>query len=850
MKTKDTTPMMQQWHQCKAEAKDALVFFRLGDFYEAFHDDAVTMAKAIDLTLTKRQDIPMCGVPVHTAELYLDKLVAKGFKIAIAEQMEDPRKTKGIVKRGIVRFVSPGTLVSSELLDEKANNFFISLSQVGGVFGITIIDLTTSEFRVMEIEDKQSLLAEIYRLKPAELLASKRFCESHDDLLEDLKLEFTFVLNRMDNELFEGSKAASALTEHFTGTLEDLNLQGMTALISSAGALLHYLKKDLKINLTHVKKILNEKLSGYMSIDRTTFSNLDLLGNSKTDLSLLKILDKTETPMGARLLTNWMLHPLLSSGKIQDRQDAVEELTRNVDILMDLRALLSDVRDLERLIMKVQSGYSSPRDMGSLKNSLEKVPFIKEVISQLNSSSFEKARNLLEDPAPLTDLIGNAIVDTPPLRLHDGRVFREGYHQELDELYQIAQGSKEWIANYQQRLRQELGIKNLKVGYTRVFGYYIDVTSSQSSKVPGSFQRKQTLVNSERFITDELKHFEHKALSAEERIKAHTASLFEELRKKVSEFDALVHNISRALSAIDVFFSLATVALENNYVRPEVSEDDILEIKDGRHPIIEKGTALSDFIPNDTLLNEKERLYLITGPNMAGKSTYIRQVALLVIMAQMGSFIPAASAKIGIVDKVFSRVGASDDLARGQSTFMVEMSQTAHILNSATSRSLVILDEIGRGTSTYDGISIAWAVAEYLLTTKDKRTKTLFATHYWELTELEEKVPGAVNYQVAVQETDEGIVFLRKIIKGGTDKSYGIHVAKLAGLPFSCIKKAESMLLSLEKENRGKPKKKQTEQLPLFSQKSQVEDEISKIDVNKLSPIEALNTLFKLQQKL
>lgn len=852
----DTTPMMQQWHLCKHQAKDALLLFRLGDFYEAFYEDAKIMSKEIDLTLTQRQNIPMCGVPVHTLEAYLDKLVAKGFKIAIAEQMEDPRNTKGIVKREVVRFVSPGTLIHSDLLSDKTNNFFISLSQIGQSYGLSIIDLTTSEFSALELEDQNELLNEIYKLKPTELLISEKFKKHNEKLLEQLSHEHPFVLNIKENILFDYKSTLDALLYHFSiNTLDSFGLREMPAAISSAGALLNYLKNELSIDLSHVQNLSSEQLKGFMAIDRQSMQNLEILDStSKKSPTLLKLLDETKTPMGARLLASWIKRPLLSQKIIANRQNAIEEYMNQTSSLMQISNLLDQVRDLERLIMRISSGYANPRDFTSLATSLEKIPEIKQTLTPFTSTLIQDNVFHLKETSPIVNLIRNALVENPPLRLHDGDIFKTGYSKELDELKTIRNHSKDWIIKYQQHLRDQLGIKTLKVGFTKVFGYYIDVSKAQSSKVPPNFHRKQTLVNSERFLSEELKEFEHKILTSEERMKALEAKLFEELRSKVSLHQNLVKEIAKAVSHIDALHSLAKVAIRFDYKKPEISDSDSTHIEQGRHPIIEKALGFSDFIPNDTFLNQKERLYLITGPNMAGKSTYIRQVALLTIMAQIGSFIPVQSAKIGIVDKVFSRVGASDDLSRGQSTFMVEMTETANILNNATDRSLVILDEIGRGTSTYDGISIAWAVAEFLLTSEKKRAKTLFATHYWELTKMEGKIPGAINYQVAVKETEGGIVFLRKIIRGGTDKSYGIHVAKLAGLPAALIKKAEQMLYQLENENRKTPKKKtQERQLQLFGsdpENEKILNEVKDLNLDQMTPIQAQKTLYEIKERI
>lgn len=846
------TPMMAQWHACKEQAKDALLFFRLGDFYEAFYEDAQVIAKEMGLTLTARQGTPMCGVPFHTAELYIDKLVAKGFKVAIAEQTEDPKAVKGLVKREIVRIVTPGTLINSQLLSDKKNNFFISIAQIGSVFGLAILDLTTAEFRVLEVEQEGELLDEIFRLRPSELLVSKRFQELHPLFLKELSQSFAFVVN--EKETLDPKLAYAALTAHFkVQNLDGFGLKGQTAAITAAGALLLHLKEELVLSLDHLVSIQAEPPSQTLSIDRASLRNLELT-ESMTDGSskhtLLELLDETRTPMGARLLRHWIKHPLLSVSEIQKRQEAIALFLQKGPLLKKVRELLEPIKDIERLLMKLTARYATPRDLFSLGISLSQVPPLKEVLHSFSCPLIQEALLLLPDFQPLAQKILSQLQENPPLRIGEGDLFRDGVHPELDHLRKLSQESMSWMARYQNTLREQTGIKTLKVNYTKAFGYYIEVSRAQSEKIPAGFQRRQTLVNGERFITEELKQFEHQVLTAEAKSKALETELYEQLRLEVATEAPLLTRAARALAQIDALASLAKVAQERQFVRPVVDESDQLEILQGRHPIIDRAIGTASFIPNDTCLSQSQQMMLITGPNMAGKSTYIRQVALIVILAQIGSYVPAASARIGLIDKVFSRIGASDDLARGQSTFMVEMSETANILNNATSRSLVLLDEIGRGTSTYDGISIAWAVAEYLLTTANKQAKTLFATHYWELTRLETEFPHAQNYQIAVQEAPSGIVFLRKIIRGGTDKSYGIHVAKLAGLPFKAIKRAEEMLLQLETKAPRK-KGKSDEQLPLFAAPAPQEhpalDLLRKLDPNHLSPLQALTQLMELQ---
>lgn len=845
-----TTPMMAQWHACKEECGDALLFFRLGDFYEAFYQDAETIAKAVGLTLTARQGIPMCGVPHHTSEVYIDKLIGHGFKIAIAEQMGDPKLIKGLVERKIVRTVTPGTLINSQLLSDKKPNYFASLSQIGSVFGLSLLDLTTADFSVSEFERLQDVIDELCRIRPAEFLASKRLSKTHPLLFKELSLHFSFLLNEKGDELFDLELAEKTLQDHFRiRSLETFGLRGQVAAITAAGALIAHLKVQLNVPLEPITSIRTEPLSRYMSLDRAALKNLELIESFSEEGSkhtLWHLLDHTATAMGGRALRHWIQHPLLSIAEIQERQDAIEKFLAFPEKAREIRFHLEGVRDIERLMMKTAARYASPRDLLALGLSIAKIPHLRQELSSFPIGSILCS---LEDPNPLAERILQALTEAPPLRIGEGDIFRDGYHQELDSLRSLSRESTSWIARYQIQLREETGIKTLKVGFTKAFGYYIEVTHAQAEKIPASFQRRQTLVGGERFITEELKHFEQKALTAEEKAKALETQLFEELRKEVSSKIELVHAFSREIARIDALLSLALVAKEMGYVRPLIDESTTLHIIKGRHPIIEHAIGKSKFIPNDTFLDQKQQLFLITGPNMAGKSTYIRQVALIVILAQMGSFVPAESAHIGLIDKVFSRIGASDDIARGQSTFMVEMTETANILHNATSRSLVILDEIGRGTSTYDGISIAWAVAEFLLTTPQKQAKTLFATHYWELTRLEKEFPHAINYQVAVQETSQGIVFLRKILPGGTDKSYGIHVAKLAGLPAKALKRAEEMLQELEAKHPKQKKQTPQEQLLFAIQEPDhpLLTEVKNIDVNQLTPMQALQKLMDLQ---
>lgn len=803
------SPMMAQWQACKDAAKDAVLLFRMGDFYEAFHEDAVLLSRELDLTLTRRQEIPMSGVPFHTAEIYIDKLVAKGFRVAIAEQMEDPRKTKGLVRREIVRKVTPGTLINSNLLSEKSNNFFASIVQSGQTLGLAFLDLTTGEFWVSEFSEARELLNEIYRLHPAEFLVSEKFKATHEALFEEIRQTFPFLINTQAEWHFDYQAASQFLNQHFrVYHLEGFGLAGMEAAIKAAGALLKYLQEELCLPIQQIQEIKRYSVSHYMTLDPMTQRNLELtssLQDGSRRNTLLSILDQTQTPMGGRLMHHWVKQPLISSHDIRLRQEGIQTFLNHDLMLNDLRERLIQVKDIERLMIKISAGYATPRDIMALHHSFVPIESLKSLLSHFSNQWIQHEAQKLNPLPEMNQLIAGALTDDPPLRIGEGKIFRDGFHQELDELREISRDSKAWIARYQTELREQTGIKTLKVGFTKMFGYYIEVSRGQAEKMPETFMRRQTLVNAERYISPALKDYESKVLTAEERMQAIESELFQELRQQISQYAKEVIATAQAIGRIDCLSTLAEVAKKNNYCCPIVDEGSSLFIEEGRHPVIEKVCKHEKFVPNDTFLNDQEqRLLVITGPNMAGKSTYLRQVALIAIMAQIGSFVPAKRAQIGIIDKVFTRIGASDNLSRGQSTFMVEMTETANILNNATSRSLVILDEIGRGTSTYDGISIAWSVAEYLLTTEQRMAKTLFATHYWELTKLEEKISGAVNYHVAVHEADDHITFLRKIVKGGTDKSYGIHVARLAGLPLPVIQRAKEILGHLEENANRK----------------------------------------------
>ncbi|MEM8727966.1 MAG: DNA mismatch repair protein MutS [Chlamydiota bacterium] len=840
---KKTSPMMSQWYACKEQAKEALLLFRLGDFYEAFYDDAKLLAETVDVTLTQRQGIPMSGVPAHAVEGYIEKLVDNGFLVAIAEQIEDPKAVKGPFKREVVRIVSPGTLLTS--LPENDNNFFGALALLNQTVALALLDFSTGEFRVMEFSEVKELEDELFRSLPSELLISEKDYRLLSEALEGLKKRLSLRITKRENHGFGHQAALHFLTRHFgVQTLDGFGLQRMTVGVIAAGSLLHYLQEELNLSIAHIKHLSPDHLSSYLLIDRATQRHLELLEplhKRSGHFTLLKLLDQTVTPMGRRLLKSWLIRPLLSVSEIRKRQEAIEELRSR----LTLRDLLRSVRDLERLITRISTGSATPQDLIALKVSLSTAP---EIARNLESTTAFLLKDLLFPPIrPITEKIAQTVVDEPPIKLGEGKVIRPGVGRELDELRSLKSNSQAWIANYQAELREMTGIKTLKIIFSKAFGYCIEVSRGQAEKMPETFARRQTLVNNERFISPELKAYEEKIFTAEEKIHALESTLYQGLVKEIASRSATIHATSKSIAILDTLLALSFVAVKNRYTKPVVDESRTIEIEVGRHPVIE--TSLTDsFIPNDTSLDQN--LVIITGPNMAGKSTYIRQVALITLMAQMGSFVSARKARLGIVDKIFSRIGASDDLSRGQSTFMIEMTETADILNNATPRSLVILDEIGRGTSTFDGISIAWAVAEYLL---KKRCKTLFATHYWELTELEKRHSNVENVHVAVQEAVDRIVFLRKIVAGSTDKSYGIHVARLAGLPPSVVKRAREILRKLEAKDSKTPKspsdtQKELSFSPATPSRREIELEavataLKKLKTDEMTPIEALQTL-------
>jgi DNA mismatch repair protein MutS len=795
------SPMMLQWQQCKEEAKDAILLFRLGDFYEAFHEDAETCAKELELTLTQRQGTPMSGIPAHAAESYITKLVQLGYKVAVAEQIEDPKQTKGLVKRAITRIVTSGTLTSGEL-SAQTNHYIASIAQVGSSFGLAFFDLSTSDFMVTEVSEIEQLRNEICRFRPKELLVSHKCLEKQPHFFDEIKRALSIRIDSLEDWRFEHQLTYGFLTKALkVHSLDGFGLKGLISAINAAGALLAYIQESLHHPLGPIQAIKNYHSTAFMGLDPSTLLNLDLVENSRggKKQTLLSVIDFTETSMGSRKLRDWILQPLQDPEAISERQNAVEELLHEDE----LPFLLKEIRDLKRLITKIATLQASPKDLFSLKLSLQALPKIQEKSAQFTSPLLKHLHHEIDPQQALYETIAKTLSDDPPMKLSDGNCIRTGFDPALDELKSLKNHSEEWLQEYQIQLREQTGIKTLRVGFTRVSGFYIEVSRGQSEKAPESFIRRQTLTNAERYITHELKAYEDKVLRADEQALEIETRLFRELCITAALSAPAILQTAEAIATIDALYSLARAARQNRYTRPLVDDSSMLFIAEGRHPVIEKTLLNEPFTANDTHLDGKEKsLMLITGPNMAGKSTYIRQTALIVLLAHIGSFVPAEKAHIGIVDQLFTRIGANDDLARGQSTFMVEMTETAAILHRTTSRSLVILDEIGRGTSTYDGISLAWSIAEFLLNTPHKQGKTLFATHYFELTRLEQRFPRAVNYNVAVLEEGDHVVFLRKIIRGSADRSYGIHVARLAGLPAPVLKRAQEILQLLEEKER------------------------------------------------
>ena len=866
MKDDSFTPMIQQYLALKQKYPHAILFFRLGDFYETFFEDAKTTSKVLQIVLTAREagnkkKVPMAGIPYHAVDGYLAKLIRAGHKVAICEQMEDPSKAKGLVKREVVRIITPGTVVESSLLEDKGNNYILSFCPGRDKVGFSFLDCSTGEFKVSEVPLDEFII-EVSRLAPSECLLPESVAKDNDWRSNINHKIRTFTPYPDYN--FSPDVATQTLKEHFNVySLDGLGLRGLNLGIGSAGALLDYVKEMEKTKLGHITNIELYSPSDFMFLDEDTQRNLELLrtftGEERKG-TLYSILDSTLTPMGGRLLKRWLLHPLLDVKSINKRLESVEAFTKNTPLLEELRQNLKEVYDLERIISRLDTNVAKGKDLIALKQSLNKIPQIKQILKEcktLPSLMKELAANL-DEVKEVRELIEKAIVDDPPYILTEGDVIKEGYNEELDKLKKASREGKTWIAGLQTKERERTGIKSLKVGFNKIFGYYIEVTTANSSQVPSDYIRKQTLVNCERFITVELKDKESLIIGAEEKMREMEYEIFLQVRLLILKELGRIKNTASVIASLDVLSSLGDVALKNDYCYPDITETGKINIKEGRHPVLEKVMPNDPFIPNDTLLDNKDHeLVIITGPNMAGKSTYIRQIALIVLMAQMGSFIPAKEASISVVDRLFTRIGATDDLTRGRSTFMVEMNETAQILRNATSKSLIILDEIGRGTSTYDGVSIAWAVAEYIH--NNISCKTLFATHYHELTGLVDFLKRAQNYNIGVKESGGKITFIRKILPGAQDKSYGIHVAALAGLPDEVIARANDILKSLEREKfisskKGSARKLKikVDQLTFFSHQTAIHpiiEEIKDLKVEELTLLEALNKLSELKKK-
>ncbi|BFK26943.1 DNA mismatch repair protein MutS [Blautia producta] len=800
------SPMMQHYVKTKEENKDCIIFYRLGDFYEMFFDDAVTTSRELELTLTGKdcgltERAPMCGVPYHAAEVYINRLVAKGYKVAICEQMEDPKEAKGMVRREVIRVVTPGTNLNTQALDETKNNYIMAVVYLSNRFGIAIADVTTGDFMVTEVDKIRTLLDEIYKFSPAEIICNEAFCMSGVDL-DEIKNRLNISLYPLESWYFDDDLCVRTLKEHFhVGTLEGLGLKDYECATIGAGALLTYLLETQKNSLEHMRAITPYITDRFMVIDSSSRRNLELTEALREKVkrgSLLWVLDKTKTAMGARMLRSFIEQPLIDEDAINRRLDALEEINSREMDREEIREYLNPIYDMERLIGRVSYQSANPRDMISFKSSISMIPYIKQLVKSFSTEEMQCVYEDMDDLRDLYTLLESAIVEEPPLAMKEGGIIKDGYNENVDHFREAKTKGKSWLAELEAQEREKTGIRNLKIKYNKVFGYYLEVTNSFKDMVPDYYTRKQTLTNAERYITPRLKELEDMILGAEDKLYALEYELFVEVRNTISREVERIQRTAKAVAKLDTYISLALVASRNNFVRPKINTKGIIDIKNGRHPVVEKMIPNDMFIPNDTYLdNNKNRVSVITGPNMAGKSTYMRQTALIVLMAQIGSFVPAEKANIGIADRIFTRVGASDDLASGQSTFMVEMTEVANILRNATSRSLLILDEIGRGTSTFDGLSIAWAVIEYISNTKILGAKTLFATHYHELTELEGKLAGVNNYCIAVKERGDDIVFLRKIVKGGADKSYGIQVAKLAGVPDIVIERAKELVEEL-----------------------------------------------------
>ena len=875
------SPMMQHYMETKKEYPDCILFYRLGDFYEMFFDDALTVSKELEITLTGKdcglsERAPMCGVPFHALDSYLYRLVQKGYKVAIAEQMEDPRQAKGLVKREVIRVVTPGTITSSQVLDETKNNYLMGIVYMDGIYGISTADISTGDFMVTEVDSDRELFDEINKFSPSEIICNNAFYMSGVDM-DGLKNRYQVVISSLDSRFFGEESCRRILMEHFkVGALVGLGLEDYATGIIAAGAVMQYIYETQKSTLEHITTVTPYSTGQYMVIDTSTRRNLELVETMREKQkrgTLLWVLDKTKTAMGARLLRACIEQPLIHRDEIIRRQNAVEELNMNYISREEICEYLNPIYDLERLIGRISYKTANPRDLIAFRSSLEMLPYIKRILGEFNSELLAELGRELDPLQDIFRLIGDAIVEEPPITVREGGIIKDGYNQEADKLRQAKTEGKNWLAELEAREKEKTGIKTLKVKFNKVFGYYFEVTNSFKDQVPDYYIRKQTLTNAERFTTDELKQLEDIIMGAEEKLVSLEYDLFCEVRDKIGAEVIRIQKTAKSIAGIDVFCSLSVVATRRNYVKPSINDKGVIQIKNGRHPVVEQMMRDDMFVANDTFLdNGKNRLSVITGPNMAGKSTYMRQVALIVLMAQLGSFVPAQEADIGICDRIFTRVGASDDLASGQSTFMVEMTEVANILRNATRNSLLVLDEIGRGTSTFDGLSIAWAVIEHISNSKLLGAKTLFATHYHELTELEGTIAGVKNYCIAVKEQGDDIVFLRKIVRGGADKSYGIQVAKLAGVPDSVIARAKEIAEELsdaditarakeiaeissnitQHKAVPKPDEVDLQQLSFFDtvKDDDIIRELDSLELSTMTPLDAMNTLYRLQTKL
>lgn len=864
------TPMMEQYLEIKKQNQDCILFYRLGDFYEMFFEDAIIASKELEITLTGKncgQDerAPMCGVPYHACDTYLNQLIEKGYKVGICEQVEDPKSAKGIVKREVVRIVTPGTNISTQNLDETKNNYLMCIYCGDGEYGISFVDITTGDFRTTTIDDAGKLMDEIFKFTPAEIICNDAFFISGIDL-KFLKDRLHISISTVDHYYFDEENGIRMIKKQFhIDQLDGLGITDFPLCVVATGALLCYLNETQKHSLEHLTKIIPYITSDYMLIDSASRRNLELcetMREKQKKGSLLWVLDKTKTAMGARLLRRYIEQPLVRKDAIEERLDAISALNHAVITREELREYMGPIYDMERLMTKVSYRSANPRDLVAFQSSLKLLPYIKTLLSDFKKGMLADIYEELDTLEDLYDLLERSIIEDPPIQIKEGGIIKDGFSEQIDQLKKAKTEGKQWLADLEEREREATGIKKLRIRFNKVFGYYIEVTNSFKNLVPEHYIRKQTLANSERYTTEELDKLADTILGAEERLYALEYDTYVNIREKLTAEIERVQRSANAIAKLDVMASLAYVAEQNGYVRPTLNKRGIIDIKDGRHPVVEKMITNDMFIANDTFLdNGKNRISIITGPNMAGKSTYMRQTALIVLMAQIGSFVPAKSARIGLVDRIFTRVGASDDLASGQSTFMVEMSEVANILRNATRHSLLILDEIGRGTSTFDGLSIAWAVVEYISNTKLLGAKTLFATHYHELTELEDRISGVNNYCIAVKEQGDDIVFLRKIVRGGADKSYGIQVAKLAGVPDQVIRRAKEIAVKLTENdmlNKAKESEEYIEdpqQLSFFDQIEPQQQphpvilELRDVDLSHMTPIDAMNYLYELQER-